>query len=150
MSLAPVHYTYNILFQVMITPHNIVYTNIIIIMRSDRIEAALNSSRTIGSSEQNKLCPWIVAAASIRSMHTHVCESFLTTVTMLALGPFVLYASFPLTAGLRGCTYYWQCLAIVTVSLVHISFSHRYFLWPFQRTKHHPRIVATKKKQQKK
>ena len=35
------------------------------------------------------------------------------------LGLFVLYNFFPrLTAGLRGCVYYWQCLTVITVLLV--------------------------------
>ena len=68
--------------------------------------------------ERNECHPRIVAVGSKCGMHTCV-QMILTTVTMLALGLFVLYESFPrLTAGLRGCVYYWQHLATVTVSLV--------------------------------
>ena len=67
-------------------------------------------------------------------------------ITRLALGLFMLYNSFPrLTAGLRDCAHYWQCLTDVTVSLVHTSSSHCWCPWAFQKNKHHPWIVEQQK-----
>ena len=58
----------------------------------------------------------------------------------------LLYDLFPwLTAGLRGCVYYWQHLTAVAVSLVHTLSSHRWSLRASQRNKCHPQIAATEK-----
>ena len=59
---------------------------------------------------------------------------------------FVLYESFPrLTAGLRGCAYYCQCLETVAISLVRTLSNHCcWCLRAFQRNKCCPQIVATK------
>ena len=104
----------------------------------------------IGSFEQNKHLPWIVAVASIHSTHT-LCESFLTMSTRLVLGLFVLYDSFPqLRTGLRGCTYCWQHLTVVTVSLVRITLSSsRWCLQAYQRNKRRPWIIAAQNGQWK-
>ena len=75
--------------------------------------------------ERNKRRPQIVAKASKRGTRPRV-RMILMTVTTLTLGLFVLYESFPLlTAGLRGCAYYLQRLATVTVSLVRALSSRR-------------------------
>ena len=105
---------------------------------SDRPRIVAAQSKAL---EQNKHHPRIVAAAN--AAHAHVYELFLTTVTKLVLGPFLLllYESFPrLTAGLRGCAYYWQHLATVTVSLVCTLSSLRWCLQTFRRNKRHPQI----------
>ena len=59
--------------------------------------------------------------------HVHTCTD--NGHHASAIGLFVLYESFPrLTAGLKGCVYYWQRLATVTISLVHTFSSRRWRL----------------------
>ena len=79
--------------------------------------------------------------------YCHYCE-FLTLVTGLVLRLFVLYNLFPrLTAGLRGCVYYWQRQTVITVLSVHP------LRWAFQKKKNkhclpncsHPWTVAAQK-----
>ena len=71
--------------------------------------------------------------------------------TRLEPGLFVLYDLFPwLTAGLRGCVYYWQCLTVVAVLLVRTLSSHRWCLRVFQGNKCPPQIVAAWKQAAKK
>ena len=61
---------------------------------------------------------------------------------MTVLGLFVLYELFPrLTPGVRGCVYYLQCLATVTISLIGTLSGPR-CLKAFQRNKCRPQIVA--------
>ena len=76
--------------------------------------------------------------------HAYTCTNdFWRRSTTLALGLFVLYKLFPrLRAGLRGCTYYWERLATVTVSLVPTLSSRRWCLPAFYRNKCRPQIVA--------
>ena len=50
-----------------------------------------------------------------------------------------------LTAGLRGSTYYWQCLTVIIVLLTHALSSRHWCVWTFQRNEHHPWIVAAQK-----
>ena len=72
----------------------------------------------------------------------------LAYVIACSVWPFVLYESFPrLTAGVRGCAYYWQRLTTVTVSLVRTLSSRRWRLKTFQRNKGRPRIVAAQNEQ---
>ena len=47
-----------------------------------------------------------------------------------------------LTAGLKGYTYYWQCLALVTISLTCTLSSYHHCMRAFQRNRCHPQIVA--------
>ena len=49
------------------------------------------------------------------------------------------------TAGLRGCTYYYQCLSCLSVLPTCTNFSRCCYLPASKRNKHRPRIVATLK-----
>ena len=71
-----------------------------------------NSSRMIRSASRNtEHSPRMVAAAHAHDGHR------------ASVGLFVLYDSFlRLTAGLRGRSYYWQRLTVVTVSLVYVPY----------------------------
>ena len=97
-----------------------------------------NSDHTIGSSKRNKHHPQIVAAACIRGTHTrvriisddghHTSAKATCVVRVVSTAP----------AGLRGYIYYWQRLALVTISLVCTLTSHHWCLWAFQRNKMPP------------
>ena len=89
-------------------------------------------------------CHSQLVAASTCGTCTHVQIIFDDShQPRLALGLFVLFTLFPrLTAEVRGCTYYWQCLTIVTVKLVCTLLSHGWWLQAFQRNKRCPQIVT--------
>ena len=102
-----------------------------------------NSSHIVGSVEWKKCHPQIqnCNCRSLWMWHAYMCvNNFWQQLPHWHLGLFVLYE---LLLGLRDCMYYWQCLAVITVSLVHTIFSCHRCLWTFLKNKCHPRIVAT-------
>ena len=86
--------------------------------------------------------------ASIRG-YAHMCVWTISEDSHHGYSCCTMYQSFPwLTAGLRGCAYCGQRLAIVTVSLVRTLSSRRWCLQTFQRNKCRPQIhVVSAQKQ---
>ena len=75
--------------------------------------------------------------------HAHVCEYFLTMVTRLLLGLFVLCDLFPcLIAGLRHCAYYWQFLTVIAISIICTLSSYHWWLPASQKNKRRPQIIS--------
>ena len=72
----------------------------------------------------NEMPPSNISHVAIICRSAHVWEYFLMTITMVALELSMLHKSFPqLTAELRGCAYYWQCLVIVTISFMYLPYT---------------------------
>ena len=68
----------------------------------------------IGRSEQNQWHPQVVAVGSMLNTNKYLALA----ITKIVLGLFVFYDLFPwLTAGLRDCMNYCQCLSVITMCL---------------------------------
>ena len=110
------------------------------------------SSCTIGSSERNKRCPWIVAAASIHCTHTHM--RIISDDDQQTSARAVCVVRFVSTADSRTEKLYILLTASnschVTVLFVHALSSRHWCLWVFQGSKRCPRIVAAQKQAAKK